>query len=290
LGFNDAVVRFSHRRAARPAARGGSRKRLARGVLEGQPAACDGDGAAAAHPNAYRQFAGLDAVGVGGSVRVGFHGSFGDAVDVARSAALALGVGLGVSAGVGAAGGLSAATAVRATDVDGAAGLMKQSREAGGGAGRLLGIDLGERRIGLAIGDSATRTALPLTTISRGKTVASDAQVVSRIAAEQRVSELVVGLPLHMDGAESPQAERTRDWAEAVSAATGLTLRFRDERLTSERAERRIGGAARGRSGGPPTSAQREAYRARVDREAAALILQDEFDDPGGDDVEHRTR
>ena len=93
-----------------------------------------------------------------------------------------------------------------------------------------------------------------------------------------------------MDGSESPQAERTRDWAEAVSAATGLAVRYRDERLTSERAERRIGGAARGRSGGPPTAAQREAYRARVDREAAALILQDEFDDAGSDDMENKTR
>jgi len=167
---------------------------------------------------------------------------------------------------------------------------MKQPREDGVGAGRLLGIDLGERRIGLAIGDSATRTAQPLTTISRSKSVASDAQVVSRIAAEQRIAELVVGLPLHMDGSESPQAERTRDWAEAVSAATGLAVRYRDERLTSERAERRIGGAARGRSGGPPTAAQREAYRARVDREAAALILQDEFDDAGSDDMENKTR
>jgi RNase H-fold protein (predicted Holliday junction resolvase) len=81
-----------------------------------------------------------------------------------------------------------------------------------------------------------------------------------------------------MDGGEGPQATRTRQWAEAVASATGLSLWFRDERLTSERAERRIGGAGRGRSGGPPSAAQREAYRARVDREAAALILQDELD------------
>jgi len=157
-------------------------------------------------------------------------------------------------------------------------------------AQRFLGIDLGERRIGVAIGDPLTRIASPLTTISRAKTVAADAVVVARLAAEQRASVLVVGLPLDMDGGESAQASRTREWAEAIATATGLPLRFRDERLTSERAERRIGGAARGRSGGPPSAAQRDAYRARVDREAAALILQDEFDDARGEDVELRFR
>jgi putative Holliday junction resolvase len=153
---------------------------------------------------------------------------------------------------------------------------------------RFLGIDLGERRIGVAVGDPARRVASPLTTISRAKTVAADAVVISRLAAEQRVSTLVVGLPLDMDGGESLQAARTREWAEAVAVATGLPLRYRDERLTSERAERRIGGAARGRSGGPPSAAQRNAYRGRVDREAAALILQDEFDDVRDEDVERR--
>jgi len=143
---------------------------------------------------------------------------------------------------------------------------------------RIVGIDLGERRIGIAIADVATRTASPYTTLSRGKTIADDIATLSSLAAEQGAEALVVGLPLNMDGSEGPQAARTREWADAVSAACGLTLTYRDERLTSERAERRIGPAGRGRSGGPPTGAQREAYRARVDREAAALILQDELD------------
>ncbi len=147
-----------------------------------------------------------------------------------------------------------------------------------GGAGRVLGIDLGERRVGVALGDLGTRTAAPFATLSRGKTVADDAAVIARLAAEQGAGVLVVGLPLDMDGTEGPQATVTRAWAEAVSAATGLPLRLRDERLTSQRAERRIGTAGRGRSGGPPSAAQRDARRARIDREAAALILQDELD------------
>jgi putative Holliday junction resolvase len=146
------------------------------------------------------------------------------------------------------------------------------------GKGRVLGIDLGARRIGIAVGDIETHTASPFATLSRGKTIADDAAVLSRLAAEQGAAVLVVGLPLNMDGSEGPQATLTREWAEAVAAATGLSLRLRDERLTSERAEHRIGPAGRGRSGGPPSPARRDAYRARVDREAAALILQDDLD------------
>ena len=57
-----------------------------------------------------------------------------------------------------------------------------------------------------------------------------------------------------------------------------MTIQFRDERLSSHVAESRLGPMKRGRSGGPPSAAQRNAYRARVDREAAAVILQDELD------------
>jgi putative holliday junction resolvase len=153
---------------------------------------------------------------------------------------------------------------------------------------RIIGVDLGDRRIGIALGDPAERTASPFATLSRAKTVAEDARSLSRLAAEQDARVLVVGLPLDMDGGEGAQAVKTREWAEAVAEATGLEIRFRDERLTSERAERRIGSAGRGRSGGPPSAAQREAYRARVDREAAALILQDEFDATTNDAADGR--
>ena len=155
-------------------------------------------------------------------------------------------------------------------------------RGAGPGPGRVLGIDLGERRIGVALGDVETHSATPLTTLSRARRVDEDARVVARLAAEHRAESLVVGLPLNMDGSEGPQAASTREWAAAVAAATGLPIRFRDERLSSVRAEQRIGGPARGKSGGPPSAAQRTAHRSRIDREAAALILQDEFDATAG--------
>ena len=143
---------------------------------------------------------------------------------------------------------------------------------------RLLGVDLGERRIGLAIADDDGSGARPLTTLRRARTLAADVVALGTLVATHRVTELVVGLPLDMRGPEGPQAAATRAWAEAASARLGLRLTLRDERLSSHVAESRLGPAKRGRSGGPPSRVQRDAQRARIDREAAAIILQDELD------------
>ena len=67
-----------------------------------------------------------------------------------------------------------------------------------------------------------------------------------------------------------------RDWASALGASLGLPVTMRDERLSSFEAERRMGRMPRGRSGGPPSRTQRNAFRARIDREAASVILQDD--------------
>jgi putative Holliday junction resolvase len=147
---------------------------------------------------------------------------------------------------------------------------------------RLLGVDLGERRIGLAIADGDGGRAQPLTTLRRGADPTVDASAIGRLAAEHSVVEIVVGMPFDMSGGEGEQARRTRAWAEAVASALGLPIALRDERLTSHLAEGRLGPMPRGRSGGPPTAAQRERYRARLDREAAAIILQDELDARAG--------
>jgi putative pre-16S rRNA nuclease len=143
---------------------------------------------------------------------------------------------------------------------------------------RLLGVDLGERRIGLAVADPDGSPAMPLSTIRRGRTIQADVDALARVVAEQRVGEIVVGLPLEASGIEGTQARLTRDWVAAIAAVLGVPVGLRDERLSSHVAESRLGPMRRGRSGGPPTRSQREAYRARVDREAAAIILQDELD------------
>ncbi len=142
----------------------------------------------------------------------------------------------------------------------------------------MLGIDLGERRIGLAIGEPGREPALPLATVPRALTLAADITRFRSLVDEQHIGELVVGLPLNADGAEGPMAQGARAWATAVGDALDLPVRMRDERLSSHRAESRLGPMPRGRSGGPPSPTQRDRYRARVDREAAAIILQDEFD------------
>jgi putative Holliday junction resolvase len=142
----------------------------------------------------------------------------------------------------------------------------------------LLGIDLGERRIGLALAESEATRARPLVTVRRGSTLAADAAALAALIERHGIDELVVGLPLEASGVEGEQARRTRAWADAIGATLGHPMAYRDERLTSHLAEQRLGPMPRGRSGGPPTAHQRKAFRARVDREAAAIILQDELD------------
>jgi len=142
---------------------------------------------------------------------------------------------------------------------------------------RLLGIDLGERRIGIAVADLAG-IAMPLTTLRRNPDPATDAAAIARLAAEQGVSEIIVGLPFDASGGEGAQAAITRAWVDAVRPLLEAKVGYRDERLTSHLAEQRLGPMKRGRSGGPPGRTRRDAYRARVDREAAAIILQDELD------------
>jgi putative Holliday junction resolvase len=141
----------------------------------------------------------------------------------------------------------------------------------------LLAVDVGTRRIGVAVGDELSGVARPLTTFPRG-TVTRDVARLATLAREHGATELVVGLPLNADGTEGSQALDTRAWADAIREDLGLDIAWRDERWTSVDAEARLGGVRRGRSGGPPSPQARRSYRARVDRQAAALILQAELD------------
>lgn len=143
---------------------------------------------------------------------------------------------------------------------------------------RLLGVDLGSRRIGLALAEGGIGIARPLATVPRAGTPDEDAAVLARVCGEHRVTELVVGLPVEAAGTEGTMAAEARAWGADVGRRLGLPVTFRDERLSSFEAERRLGRMPRGRSGGPPSRTQRTAFRARVDREAAAIILQDELD------------
>jgi putative Holliday junction resolvase len=152
---------------------------------------------------------------------------------------------------------------------------------------RALGLDLGERRIGVAIVDGPGAGARPLVTLRRGRAIDADVAALRALVEAHAIEELVVGLPIDTAGHEGAQAASTREWVEDIRTRMGedVTITLRDERLSSHVAERRLGPMKRGRSGGPPSRQQRDEYRARVDREAAAVILQDELDHraAGGD-------
>ncbi len=136
---------------------------------------------------------------------------------------------------------------------------------------RILGIDHGERRVGLALSDEDGRIAQPLSTVPRRdpKVLLTD---LAEIVREREVSRIVVGLPLMLDGREGASARRARRFAERLEETTGVTVELWDERLTTVAAQRALGEAGVKRAG----------QRAMVDRVAAALLLQSYLDARGG--------
>jgi len=132
---------------------------------------------------------------------------------------------------------------------------------------RVLGIDPGARRIGLALSDPEGQFALPLEAVQ----VRGMEQTVQRLAAEVvRLSaeRLVIGLPLRMDGSEGESARLARKLAERLHAATGLPVVLWDERLTTRAAERALA----------EVGARGARRKQAVDSVAAALLLQSYLD------------
>lgn len=136
---------------------------------------------------------------------------------------------------------------------------------------RVIALDVGERRIGVAASDPLGTTAQPLETIDR------DGDVITRIGAladELGADRMVVGLPLLMNGSEGAQAGSVKEFAEELREKTGLPVVYIDERLTTRQAKHVIG-----ESGSKP---KREGGAA--DRVAAALILRQYLDSfPSGE-------
>lgn len=137
---------------------------------------------------------------------------------------------------------------------------------------RVLGIDFGERRIGLALSDPSGTLASPLPTLKRRKGKRPPLSALAEIAADHGVEAVVVGLPLTLDGGDSDWTRTVREVGRALGERTGLPVHFVDERLTSVRAERAV------RSLGLPKKKREE--KERVDAAAAILILQAWLDLP----------
>src|SRR5579872_4396446 len=98
--------------------------------------------------------------------------------------------------------------------------------------GKLLGLDLGTKTIGVAVSDGLRLTATPLETIARTKFTA-DAERLAALAAENAAVAIVLGLPLNMDGSEGPRAQSTRAFARNLAAKLPLPIAFWDERLST---------------------------------------------------------
>ena len=135
---------------------------------------------------------------------------------------------------------------------------------------RILALDVGKRRIGVAISDGLGLTAQGLDTIQRTNT-REDYAVISHLASEREVSLILIGNPVNMSGREGRQAEWVRHFAEGLGARSGLPVRLWDERLTSVEAGRVL------RSSGISIEKRARA----VDRLSAVILLQSYLDSLG---------
>jgi putative Holliday junction resolvase len=136
-----------------------------------------------------------------------------------------------------------------------------------------VGLDVGARRIGMAISDATATLARPLAVLRPAGLEADAPQTVATKIADMRsedddIATLVVGLPSRLDGSDNEMTPRVRVFATAIAQLTGLPVVFQDERLTSREAESRL-------------ALTRKGWRARktlIDAAAAAIILQDYLD------------
>ncbi len=138
--------------------------------------------------------------------------------------------------------------------------------------GRLLGIDYGERRIGLAISDATGTIATPLEVVP-GHDPQQAAKQIAGLAQERDVTRIVIGLPMRMDGSHGPAAEKAKAFAERIEQHTTIPIQFWDERFSTLTAEQALieGGA------------RRDKRKQVVDKLAAQIILQHYLDAQPGE-------
>jgi len=132
---------------------------------------------------------------------------------------------------------------------------------------RLIGLDLGEKTIGVALSDVLLTVATPMETLKRGKFTA-DADKLQAIIEKQNVGGIVVGLPLNMDGSDGPSAQSARAFARNFAARSQIPILLWDERLSTAAVTRTLIDA----------DASRRRRAEVVDKMAAAYILQGVLD------------
>ena len=143
-----------------------------------------------------------------------------------------------------------------------------QPLSGGGGPARVMGFDVGDRRIGVAVSDPLGYTAQPLLTIHRTR-LRDDLKSIGRLLRRHGVEEVVVGNPLYMSGDVSPQALKAQAFAEELRAQFGGVVHLWDERFTTTQAHRHLDEAGHG---------GRQERKGIIDQVAAVLILQSFLD------------
>jgi putative Holliday junction resolvase len=133
---------------------------------------------------------------------------------------------------------------------------------------RTLALDIGEKRIGVAISDPSGRVATPVSVLDAARVLGDGRDLVRLLEDYDDVEQIVIGVPRSMDGTEGPQAARARASGERIAAFTRLPVSYVDERLSSVEAERRMAEAG----------ADSRRRRGSVDMVAAAILLQAHLD------------
>jgi len=129
---------------------------------------------------------------------------------------------------------------------------------------RILGMDVGDKRIGLALSDSNGILASPLTIIERTGEL-DEIKTILKIIEEREIGQIIVGLPRLMNGNIGAQAEKVQDFVVTLSTYTDIPIELRDERLTTVTAVRLK----------QETDSKKKKWKIRYDAMAAAVILQD---------------
>jgi len=137
----------------------------------------------------------------------------------------------------------------------------------GGTSGRLIGLDVGERRIGVAISDQKRVVALPECVIER-RNVEEDVRALSDLARAKGAERFIVGLPLRLDGSHGPEADNVVEFARKLAERSLMCVEMSDERLSTKEAERHL---IRG-------GVRRKQRRKILDKMAAQIILQSYID------------
>ena len=138
--------------------------------------------------------------------------------------------------------------------------------------GRILGLDVGQRRIGVAVSDPDRRFALPLNSVDRKQ--GDELSAIADVVRADDVDELVVGLPFSLSGESGPQVAITKAFAEELERHLGLPVHFWDERLSTREAERLVSDEHRSGSSGRRRAERSRVPAADTDALAASIILQ----------------